>query len=42
MLKTTLEAYGDAAETPVATNDTEEGKAKNRRVEFRVIAVQGK
>ena len=38
--KSRLEAYGYAAEKPIASNDTEEGKSKNRRVEFRVIAVK--
>jgi len=37
--KTRLEAHGFASEKPIDTNDTEEGKAKNRRVEFRIIQV---
>jgi len=32
-----LEAHGYAAEKPIASNDTDEGKAKNRRVEFRIV-----
>ncbi len=37
--KTRIEAAGYASEKPIATNDTEEGKAKNRRVEFRILGV---
>jgi outer membrane protein OmpA-like peptidoglycan-associated protein len=36
--KTRLEAHGFASEKPVASNDTEEGKAQNRRVEFRILS----
>jgi outer membrane protein OmpA-like peptidoglycan-associated protein len=32
--KDRLEAYGVGSLAPVASNDTEEGKAKNRRVEL--------
>ncbi len=31
-----LEAQGVGAEMPIDTNDTDEGRARNRRVEFRV------
>ncbi|MEP7233987.1 MAG: OmpA family protein [Ignavibacteriota bacterium] len=37
-----LESHGYAAEKPVATNDTEEGKAQNRRVEFRIVSSEVK
>lgn len=36
--KERLEAHGYAAEKPIASNDSEEGKAKNRRVEFRILS----
>jgi OOP family OmpA-OmpF porin len=32
-----LSAAGYGAERPVATNDTPEGMAKNRRIEFKVF-----
>jgi outer membrane protein OmpA-like peptidoglycan-associated protein len=32
----TTKGYGDTL--PIATNDTEEGRAENRRTEFKVIA----
>jgi outer membrane protein OmpA-like peptidoglycan-associated protein len=32
-----LQEQGYAAEKPIASNDTDEGKAKNRRVEFRIV-----
>ncbi len=32
-----LEASGYGESKPVAGNDTPEGKAKNRRIEFRVL-----
>ena len=32
-----VKAVGLAAEKPIADRETEEGHAKNRRVEFRVI-----
>ena len=35
---TRLVSKGYGKESPVATNDTEEGRAQNRRVEFRVLA----
>ena len=35
-----LMAYGDGPYAPVATNKTEEGRAKNRRVELVEIAVK--
>ncbi len=38
--KSRLEAHGYAAEKPIASNDTEEGKAKNRRVEFRIVSAK--
>ncbi len=35
--KSRLESHGYAAEKPIASNDSDEGKAKNRRVEFRIL-----
>lgn len=35
---TSMEAEGYGAEHPVASNDTEEGKAQNRRIDVRVMA----
>ena len=37
-----VESHGYAAEKPIAPNDSEEGKAKNRRVEFRIVSVMKK
>ena len=37
---TRLIAYGDGPYAPVASNKTEEGRAKNRRVELVEIAVK--
>jgi outer membrane protein OmpA-like peptidoglycan-associated protein len=37
-----LQSRGYAAEKPIAQNDTEEGKAKNRRVEFRIVSTESK
>jgi len=34
IVATRLKAYGDGPFAPVASNDTEEGRAKNRRVEL--------
>ena len=37
---TRLTAIGYGESRPVASNDTEEGKAANRRIEFRVVRIQ--
>lgn len=39
--KSRLEAVGYGEYKPVQTNETEEGRAANRRVEFRIIEVDG-
>ncbi len=35
-----MNAKGYGEEKPVATNDTDEGRAENRRVEFTVLALE--
>lgn len=35
--KTRLRSHGEGEDKPIATNDTEEGRAQNRRVEFVVV-----
>jgi OOP family OmpA-OmpF porin len=37
-----LVAKGVGEEKPVASNETEEGRAENRRIEFKVIESKGK
>ena len=39
--RTRLEAHGFGMEQPIADNDTDEGKQKNRRVEFHIRTVNG-
>ncbi len=40
MVSNTIIAVGRGEENPVATNETDEGRAKNRRVEFSIAAKQ--